>query len=72
MSLCVYFDRRVFECDVPAYAKHLQKFLDLIPEDRSPVDLQPLTRRLALDASIEFLFGESVRCLEPNVTSSDT
>ena len=43
MSLFVYIpiDGMQFTCDVPAvYVKHVQpNFLDLIPEDRSPVDL---------------------------------
>ena len=54
-----------------AHATHVQKFLDLIPRDGSIVDLQPLFGRLALDSSTEFLFGEAVGSLPPEIVSSD-
>ncbi|KUJ21588.1 cytochrome P450 alkane hydroxylase-like protein [Mollisia scopiformis] len=40
--------------------KHVSRFIELIPVDGLPVDLQPLLKHLFLDISTEFLFGESV------------
>lgn len=45
-------DREVFE-------RHVKRFLELLPQDEATVDLQPLFDRLILDASSEFIFGES-------------
>ena len=62
---------RIADLHLSAYALHVQRFLDLIPKDSSTIDLQPLFGRLALDSSTEFLFGESVGSLQPDVASSD-
>lgn len=45
------------------YASHAGNVIRLIPCDGTTVDLQPVFARLALDASTEFLFGESVGTL---------
>lgn len=47
------------------FEQHVTRLLDLIPEDGSTVDLQPLFDRLALDTSSEILFGESTLTLLP-------
>ena len=63
---------QVADLHLSAYATHVRKCLDLIPRDKSTVDLQPLFSRLALDSSTEFLFGESVGSLAPNEVSKGT
>ena len=63
--------KQIADLHLVAYATHVQKFLDLIPRDGSTVDLQPLFGRLALDSSTEFLFGETVGSLTPEIVSSD-
>ncbi|KAL8705570.1 MAG: hypothetical protein Q9201_001310 [Fulgogasparrea decipioides] len=42
---------------------HVDRLIDLIPGDGSTFDLQPLFRRLILDTSTEFIFGESTNSL---------
>ncbi|KAL9087649.1 MAG: hypothetical protein Q9165_006573 [Trypethelium subeluteriae] len=41
-------------------AKHVDRFLELLPRDASEFDIQPMLKKLFLDFSTEFLFGESV------------
>ncbi|KUJ07753.1 cytochrome P450 alkane hydroxylase-like protein [Mollisia scopiformis] len=54
---------------------HLEARVDaligLIPRDGSTVDLLPLLKRLFLDTSTEFIFGESVNTLVPGTSSFD-
>ncbi|KAL8734330.1 MAG: hypothetical protein Q9166_001528 [cf. Caloplaca sp. 2 TL-2023] len=57
--------------DLDSFERHVGRFLDLIPRDFSTVDLQPLAKRLFLDTSTEFLFGESLDSLLPE-TPFDT
>ncbi|KAF1351058.1 cytochrome P450 [Delphinella strobiligena] len=45
---------------------HVQSLLNLLPGDGSAIDLQPLFHRFALDASTEFVFGESLHTLDPS------
>lgn len=45
---------------------HVQSLLNLIPGDGSAIDLQPLFHRFTLDASTEFVFGESLHTLDPS------
>lgn len=52
------------------FGVHVERLIDLIPKDGSTFDLQPLFARLALDSSTEFLFGESVQTLAPDLTPS--
>jgi len=49
--------------DLPAFEVHVQNLLAKIPRDESTVDLRPLFTRMALDASSEMLFGESLNTL---------
>ncbi|KAL9118577.1 MAG: hypothetical protein Q9187_004875 [Circinaria calcarea] len=51
---------------------HVNQLLNLIPRDGSTIDLQPLIKRLFLDTSTEFLFGESVESLSPNTPFDST
>ena len=51
--------------DLPNFEKHVSRFLALIPRDESSFDIQPLAKRLMLDSSTEFLFGQSVESLLP-------
>ncbi|KAJ4351937.1 uncharacterized protein N0V89_007281 [Didymosphaeria variabile] len=44
--------------------KHTDKFLNLVPNDGSTVDLAPLFKRLILDTTSEFIFGEAMGALE--------
>ncbi|PVI00779.1 cytochrome P450 [Periconia macrospinosa] len=51
---------------------HVGKFMDLIPRDGGTVDLMPLFKRLILDTSSEFIFGQSLNALEhPDVSFMD-
>ncbi|KAL1595191.1 hypothetical protein SLS60_009879 [Paraconiothyrium brasiliense] len=50
--------------DRKMFSTHVEKFLQLLPRDNSEVNLQPLFDRLILDASSEFIFGESFNSLE--------
>ncbi|KAF2714530.1 cytochrome P450 [Pleomassaria siparia CBS 279.74] len=43
---------------------HVDKFMKLLPRDGSTVDMMPLFKRLILDTSSEFLFGESLNALD--------
>ncbi|KAF6229070.1 hypothetical protein HO133_007184 [Letharia lupina] len=45
---------------------HVSRLLERLPLDGSTVDLQPLFHMLSLDASTEFIFGESFNSLGPN------
>ncbi|KAI0484191.1 cytochrome P450 [Xylariaceae sp. FL0804] len=44
-------------------ASHVARLMELIPRDGTTVDLMPLFRRLSLDTSSEFIFGESLGAL---------
>ncbi|KAK9478772.1 cytochrome P450 [Lipomyces japonicus] len=60
--------------DVAALEKHVQNLIELLPADGTVVDLQALFYKFTLDASTEFLFGDSVeslRAVNPSVTNSD-
>lgn len=50
--------------DLAALERHLQTLFGLLPQDGSVVDLMPLFFSFTMDTSTEFLFGESVKCLE--------
>ncbi|KAH7092270.1 cytochrome P450 alkane hydroxylase-like protein [Paraphoma chrysanthemicola] len=52
-------DRGMFE-------RHVGRLIALLPQDNSVVDLQPLFDKLILDASSEFIFGESFDSLLPD------
>ncbi|KAF2190337.1 cytochrome P450 alkane hydroxylase-like protein [Zopfia rhizophila CBS 207.26] len=52
-------DRELFDA-------HIERFFSLLPTDGTAVDLQPLFDRLILDASSEFIFGESFGSLLPS------
>ncbi|TGO30202.1 hypothetical protein BPAE_0007g00800 [Botrytis paeoniae] len=54
---------RINAANLPAFEKNLQKFFKLLPEDGSTVDLKPLSCKLFIDTSTEFLFGESTDML---------
>lgn len=54
--------------DLASFDVHVERFLQLVPQDGSTVDLQPLFDRLSLDSSTEFLFGESVNSLALNTS----
>ncbi|KAL9011508.1 MAG: hypothetical protein Q9173_003654 [Seirophora scorigena] len=56
---------------LPAFDAHVDRLIALIPANGVTVDLQPLFARLALDASTEFLFGESVGSLHPDRVLGD-
>lgn len=51
--------------DLDALEEHMQNLLALLPRDGSTVDLQELFHRYSMDASTEFLMGESTRTLLP-------
>ncbi|KAF2123206.1 n-alkane-inducible cytochrome P450 [Lophiotrema nucula] len=45
--------------DKDVFNVHVTRFLNLLPTDGSKVNLRPLFERLILDASSEFIFGET-------------
>ncbi|KAF4621708.1 hypothetical protein G7Y89_g14497 [Cudoniella acicularis] len=49
--------------NLPVFEVHFKKFLELLPQDGSTVDLKPLLYRLFFDTSTEFLFSESMNTL---------
>ncbi|TVY81905.1 Cytochrome P450 monooxygenase fsdH [Lachnellula suecica] len=46
--------------DMDAFQRHVDRFIKIVPRDGTPVDLQPLLKKLFLDSSTEFIFGESM------------
>jgi cytochrome P450 monooxygenase len=54
--------------DVDQLATFVERFLDLIPDDGSTIDVQPLLHRLFLDISMDFLFGSSVDALQVDMS----
>ncbi|OCL14662.1 cytochrome P450 [Glonium stellatum] len=51
--------------------RHVRHFLDLLPRDGSTIDLLPLFKRLILDTTSEFIFGESMNALSSPESSKD-
>ncbi|KAF7889890.1 uncharacterized protein EAF02_002305 [Botrytis sinoallii] len=49
--------------DLENFESHVARFLTHIPKDGSTFDMLPLVKRLFLDTSTEFLFGDSTECL---------
>ncbi|TVY68729.1 Cytochrome P450 monooxygenase lepH [Lachnellula suecica] len=45
--------------------KHVNRFIKLLPRNSKAFDIQPLLKRMNLDISTEFLFGESVDAQTP-------
>ncbi|KAL8722589.1 MAG: hypothetical protein Q9225_000945 [Loekoesia sp. 1 TL-2023] len=43
--------------------RHVDLFMTLLPRDGSTIDLLPLLKRLTLDTSSDFIFGESIESL---------
>ena len=62
---------QIADLHLAVFETHISRLLDLIPKDGSIVDLQPLFARLGLDSSTEFLFGESVKSLDPEAINLD-
>ncbi|KAF7873928.1 hypothetical protein EAF04_002600 [Stromatinia cepivora] len=52
--------------DVDTLGFHVDRFLDLVPSDGSPVNLQEPLHKLFLDLSTEFLFGQSIDAQLPH------
>ena len=61
---------QIADLHLSAFALHVQHLIEVLPQDGSTVDLQPLFAKLALDSSTEFLFGESVGVLKSRTVSS--
>ncbi|MCJ1354704.1 MAG: hypothetical protein MMC33_004693 [Icmadophila ericetorum] len=57
--------------DLDSFEVHVKRFLALIPKDSSTFDMLALSKRLFLDTSTEFLFGQSIGSLLPQ-TPFDT
>lgn len=49
--------------DLHVFEDHVSKMLDLLPKDGMTVDMLPWWYRFALDASTDYLLGESVDSL---------
>ncbi|TVY82135.1 Cytochrome P450 monooxygenase lepH [Lachnellula suecica] len=52
--------------DLGNFESFVVKFLALIPKDGSEFDLLPLSKKLFLDTSSDFLFGRSMESLDPD------
>ncbi|KAI9674943.1 MAG: hypothetical protein M1822_009005 [Bathelium mastoideum] len=50
---------------------HVDRFMRLLPQDQSTVDLLALLRLLVLDTSSEFIFGESMDALTQSTNQKD-
>lgn len=57
--------------DVSLLEEHVQRFMKLVPDDGTTVDLQPLLHELTLDIATEFLFGRSTNSLDRGVESQN-
>lgn len=58
--------------DIDHLASYVDRFMELLPDDGTMVDVQPLLRRLFLDVSMDFLFGRSLGYLQPEVPAEAT
>ncbi|MCJ1443965.1 MAG: hypothetical protein MMC23_004465 [Stictis urceolatum] len=58
-----YFERAAFS-NLGRLEGHVERLISKIPTDGSTVDMQPLFQRWFLDTSTDFLFGETVNCLD--------
>ncbi|CZR52720.1 related to n-alkane-inducible cytochrome P450 [Phialocephala subalpina] len=58
--------------DIDHFALYTDRFMELLPNDGSMVDIQPLVRRLFLDVSMDFLFGRSLGFLQPEIPAEAT
>ncbi|MCJ1316155.1 hypothetical protein MMC15_001475 [Xylographa vitiligo] len=56
--------------DLAGLETHVAHLVQAIPRDGSTVDLQPLFFRFTLDTASEFLFGESVNSLAPEIETA--
>jgi hypothetical protein len=50
--------------DTSLFAKHMDRFITVLPTDGTIIDLQPLCHELTLDIATEFLFGRSTDSLK--------
>ncbi|KAI9701431.1 MAG: hypothetical protein M1820_006522 [Bogoriella megaspora] len=57
--------------DYSALQNHVDRALALIPRNGEEVDLQPIFKKLYLDVSTEFLFGESTNTLDSGSAKVD-
>ncbi|KAL8825289.1 MAG: hypothetical protein Q9191_004500 [Dirinaria sp. TL-2023a] len=57
--------------DLPTFEVHVKHLIKNIPRDGSTIKLQDLFFRLTIDSATEFLFGESVNCLDPGTAEDD-
>ncbi|KAF2159577.1 hypothetical protein M409DRAFT_70900 [Zasmidium cellare ATCC 36951] len=57
--------------DVERFKKFVDRMITLIPRDESTVDMHPLLRKLFLDSSSEFCFGESIDSLRDRTGQAD-
>ncbi|TVY12993.1 Cytochrome P450 monooxygenase lepH [Lachnellula arida] len=58
--------------DVDHFTSFANRFMALLPNDGSPLDVQPLVRRLFLDYTMDFLFGKPLGFIEPEVPAEAT
>ncbi|KAJ4365438.1 hypothetical protein N0V95_000489 [Ascochyta clinopodiicola] len=49
--------------DVDMLERHTQRLIDMVPQDGTTVDLQPLLHDLSMDVATELLFGKSTNAL---------
>ncbi|KAH7125253.1 cytochrome P450 [Dendryphion nanum] len=54
----------VHTANIDRLSWHVDRFMELLPRTGETVDLLPLFKRLILDTSSEFIFGESLNALE--------
>ncbi|KAI9693914.1 MAG: hypothetical protein M1822_003185 [Bathelium mastoideum] len=57
--------------DFSSFSNHVDRALALVPRNGEEIDLQPIFKKLYLDVSTEFLFGESTNTLDPDAAKVD-
>ncbi|EPE26532.1 Cytochrome P450 [Glarea lozoyensis ATCC 20868] len=51
--------------NISSMAKHVDRFLNLLPQNSETFDIQPMLKKMVLDISTDFLFGESIDAQTP-------
>ncbi|KAI4148023.1 MAG: hypothetical protein L6R39_002922 [Caloplaca ligustica] len=62
---------RSYYRDLDLFKEHVDNLIAWIPQDGSPIDLQPLFFRFTLDTTTALLFGQSVYSLKSDASSDE-
>ncbi|KAI9725511.1 MAG: mitochondrial escape protein 2 [Chrysothrix sp. TS-e1954] len=64
------FKRAELDENIRDFKIFVDRMIALVPRDGTTIDMQPLMRKLFLDSSTEFIFGQSVDTLRDSTTRS--